>query len=111
VPASSATIRYEHTFDYCHVGAVTGGMRSRRDGLTLAQRSAVSGVGRERPVGARHCWVRGLPGSPGRWPGPAGRVGAAWRRLVRPGGVRRGRRRSGGAGLGGRRAPRAGPPV
>jgi hypothetical protein len=56
-------------------------MRSRRDGLTLAQRSAVSGVGRERPVGARHCWVSGLPGTPGRWPGLLAewaRRGGAW---------------------------------
>jgi len=44
-------------------------MTSRRDGLTLAERSALSGVGRERAAGARHCWVSGLPGDPGRWPG------------------------------------------
>ena len=45
------------------------GMTSRRDGLTLAERSALSGVGRERAAGARHCWVSGLPGDQGRWPG------------------------------------------
>jgi len=26
-------------------------------------------VRRDRAVGARHCWVSGLPGDPGRWPG------------------------------------------
>jgi hypothetical protein len=44
-------------------------MTSRRDGLTLAERSALSGVGRERAASARHCWVSGLPGDQGRWPG------------------------------------------
>ena len=36
------------------------------DSPTLAERSALSGVGRERAAGARHCWVSGLPGDPGR---------------------------------------------
>jgi len=44
-------------------------MTSKRDSLTLAERSALSGVGRERTAGARHCWVSGMPGDPGRWPG------------------------------------------
>jgi hypothetical protein len=59
----------ELVFDSWHAGAVAGGMTSRRDGLTLAERSALSGVGRERAAGARHCWVSGLPGDQGRWPG------------------------------------------
>jgi hypothetical protein len=59
----------ELVFDSWHAGAVAGGMTSRRDGLTLAERSALSGVGRERATGARHCWVSGLPGDQGRWPG------------------------------------------
>jgi hypothetical protein len=56
-------------FDSWHAGAVAGGMTSRRDGLTLAERSALSGVGRERTAAARHCWVSSLPGDQGRWPG------------------------------------------
>jgi hypothetical protein len=85
-------------------------MTSRRDGLTLAERSALSGVGRERAAGARHLLGERPAGRPGSVAGPAGRVGAARRRVVRPRGVRRGRRRPGraGRGLGARRAPRAG---
>jgi hypothetical protein len=54
----------------------------RRTGPTLADRIAASGGQggptpaaegpegrRERPVVTRHCWVSGLPGSPGRHPG------------------------------------------
>jgi hypothetical protein len=52
----------------------------RRTGPTLADRTAVSAGGsrpvaegpesaRDRPVVTRHCWVSGLPGSPGRHPG------------------------------------------
>ncbi len=53
---------------------MAGGMTpSRRDRLTLAERSARSGagdVGRvERSAGSRHCWVAGLPGQPDRYPG------------------------------------------
>ena len=59
----------ELVFDSWHAGAVAGGMTSRRDGLTLAERSALSGVGRERAAGARHRWVSGRPGDQGRWPG------------------------------------------
>lgn len=53
-----------------------------REGLTLAQRRQASSTGgdlvdpaqpdgrdRPRPVVQRHCWVEGLPDSPGRWPG------------------------------------------
>ena len=59
---------------------MAGGM-GRRSGPTLADRLAASGGGtppaadraaegrRERPVVTRHCWVSGLPGSPGRHPG------------------------------------------
>ena len=49
----------------------------RRTGPTLADRLAASARSgppapdgsRERPVVTRHCWVAGLPGSPGRFPG------------------------------------------
>ncbi len=52
----------------------------RRSGPTLADRLAASTSvappaeqgpegARDRPVVARHCWVSGLPGSPGRHPG------------------------------------------
>ena len=58
---------------------MAGGM-GRRSGPTLADRLAASTGGlpaaadgpeaaRERPVVTRHCWVAGLPGSPGRHPG------------------------------------------
>ena len=58
---------------------MAGGM-GRRTGPTLADRLAAStGTAppapetpersRERPVVTRHCWVTGLPGSPGRHPG------------------------------------------
>jgi hypothetical protein len=58
---------------------MAGGM-SRRTGPTLADRLAASAGAsrpapegpqgaRERPVVIRHCWVSGLPGSPGRYPG------------------------------------------
>lgn len=59
---------------------MTGGM-GRRNGPTLADRLATSVRSgepdpapredgeRERPVGTRHCWVAGLPDSPGRHPG------------------------------------------
>ena len=68
----------------------SGGMTPGRGGLTLAERSALAGVGtpapdpgdaatgptsgagrapRADPAGARHCWVTGLPGVPGRCPG------------------------------------------
>ncbi len=44
-------------------------MTPGRRGLSLGERAALSGIGRERPAGARHCWVSGLPDAPGRWPG------------------------------------------
>ncbi len=59
---------------------MAGGM-GRRSGPTLADRLAASSGSsesavtrapegsRERPVVTRHCWVTGLPGSPGRHPG------------------------------------------
>jgi hypothetical protein len=64
----------------CHAGVMAGGI-GRRAGPTLADRLAASAVSggpapadgaersRERPVVARHCWVVGLTGSPGRQPG------------------------------------------
>lgn len=73
----------------------SGGMTPGRGGLTLAERAALAGVGaagrdeasgaaagpgaeqdgaasqprRSEPVGGRHCWVTGLTGTAGRWPG------------------------------------------
>ena len=59
---------------------MAGGM-GRRSGPTLADRLAASTSSaappaadapepsRERPVVVRHCWVSGVPGSPGRHPG------------------------------------------
>ena len=58
---------------------MAGGM-GRRSGPTLADRLAAStrapqppsegpDAARERPVVTRHCWVAGLPDSPGRHPG------------------------------------------
>jgi len=48
----------------------------RRDGPTLAERvqapeqaEPAGEVARTRPVVRRHCWVQGLPDTPGRWPG------------------------------------------
>lgn len=47
---------------------------TRRDGPTLADRVATGGPGAADPHGPlaeprRHCWVHGLPDTPGRWPG------------------------------------------
>ena len=54
-------------------------MTSRRDSLTLAERSALSGVGRERTAGARHCWVSGLPRVGGRaWAAEWVQRGGGW---------------------------------
>ncbi len=59
---------------------MAGGM-GRRSGPTLADRLTAStrsaappategtAPSRERPVVVRHCWVSGVPGSPGRHPG------------------------------------------
>ena len=52
---------------------VAGGMK-RRDGPTLAERVAPGVCAAAGPPGPpsepqRHCWVHGLPNSPGRWPG------------------------------------------
>lgn len=47
-------------------------MNAPRDGMSLAERSALS---RTAPAhessasAARHCWVNNLPDRPGRWPG------------------------------------------
>jgi hypothetical protein len=43
-------------------------MRSER-GLTLAQRSRLSGIGQPAGVHRRHCWVTGPDEDPGPWPG------------------------------------------
>ncbi len=64
------------------LGTVAGGMTPKRDGLSLAERSALSGVdaaaydgspvpgeGPGRRPGPRHCWVSELPGAPARCPG------------------------------------------
>jgi len=68
---------------------------SRRRGPTLADRNAVGTTGevgadlelaalqdRPRPVLTRHCWVTGLPESPGRWAG----LLAEWRQDTAAGG-------------------------
>jgi len=61
---------------------MAGGMRPKRDGLTLAERSALSRAQRSEPPAVRHCWVTGLPDVPGRWPGLltewAQRDGGGW---------------------------------
>jgi hypothetical protein len=74
-------------------GRVAGGMSTPGrepggEGMTLAERSARSGLGardeqpRRSPAPqARHCWVVDAPVSPGRWPG----VLLEWRRGTRGG--------------------------
>jgi hypothetical protein len=49
---------------------MAGGMTSG-PGLTLEQRSRLSGIGERRPsrTRRRHCWVTGPTGQPGPWPG------------------------------------------
>ena len=86
----------EHMFDLCAtLGAMAGGMRSGR-GLTLAERSALSGVAPDRPAGRggrRHCWVTAPTPGQGPWPGLVldwQRTDAGWRGYVvylRPGAV------------------------
>lgn len=78
----------EHTFDFCvTLGAMAGGMRSGR-GLTLAERSALSGVAPDRPAGRggrRHCWVTAPTADQGPWPGLVldwQRTDAGWRGYV-----------------------------
>ena len=62
-------------------------MRSGR-GLTLAERSALSGVAPARPSGRwgrRHCWVAGAAPGEGPWPGLVldwQRTDAGWRGYV-----------------------------
>ena len=51
---------------------MAGAMRPGANALTLAQRSALSGVAGTAAAGAphrRHCWVAGPPEDPGPWPG------------------------------------------
>jgi hypothetical protein len=66
---------------------MAGGMRSGR-GLTLAERSALSGVVPERPpsrVRRRHCWVHAVGSGEGPWPGLVldwQRTDAGWRGYV-----------------------------
>jgi len=79
-PATRDTARSSNACSSrCHAVGMAGGM-GRRTGPTLADRLAASGgsrgpagdaadASRERPVVTRHCWVAGLPGSPGRFPG------------------------------------------
>ena len=71
-------------------------MRTGR-GLTLAERSALSGLAPTRPTGhaRRHCWVDGAARGEGPWPGLVldwQRTDAGWRGYVvylrdGPGGV------------------------
>jgi hypothetical protein len=72
---------------------MAGGMRSGR-GLSLAERSALSGVAPARPSGRwrrRHCWVAGATPGEGPWPGLLldwQRTDAGWRGyVVDPAGV------------------------
>lgn len=51
-----------------HNREMAGGMSTKRDGLSLADRRDLVGVTGPPPA-ARHCWVFGLPDAPGRWPG------------------------------------------
>ena len=51
-----------------HAACMAGGMNTRRDRLSLADRSTISGTAGPPPT-SRHCWVSGLPDAPGRWPG------------------------------------------
>jgi hypothetical protein len=62
-------------------------MGRRRDGLTLAERSRLAGVGTDaarsearpdepRRGEPRHCWVKDPPGHSGTWPG----LVVEWRR-------------------------------
>jgi hypothetical protein len=66
---------------------MAGGMRSGR-GLTLAERSALSGVVPGRPTGSagrRHCWVVATTPEHGPWPGLVldwQRTAAGWRAFV-----------------------------
>jgi hypothetical protein len=66
---------------------MAGGMRSGR-GLTLAERSALSGVVPDRSPGRsarRHCWVAGAVAGEGPWPGLVldwQRTDAGWRGYV-----------------------------
>jgi hypothetical protein len=66
---------------------MAGGMRSGR-GLTLAERSALSGVVPDRSPGRgarRHCWVGGAAPGEGPWPGLVldwQRTDAGWRGYV-----------------------------
>ena len=46
---------------------MAGGMLPSR-GLSLEQRSRLSGIGRDNPQ-RRHCWVTGPADDPGPWPG------------------------------------------
>jgi hypothetical protein len=66
---------------------MAGGMRSGR-GLTLAERSALSGVVPDHSPGRgarRHCWVAGAAVGEGPWPGLVldwQRTDAGWRGYV-----------------------------
>ncbi len=76
---------------------MAGGMLPKPGSLTLAERAELSRSSRGHPPpaqpaagtsqrddlaatataeGGRHCWVSGLPGQPGRWPG----LLVAWQR-------------------------------
>ena len=66
---------------------MAGGMRGGR-GLTLAERSVLSGLASDRPVGGagrRHCWVAASRPAQGPWPGLVldwQRTDGGWRAFV-----------------------------
>lgn len=53
------------------MGGGRGPNLAARSGLPPVQPSpdAASRADRVRPVVLRHCWVQGVPDTPGRWPG------------------------------------------
>ena len=66
-------------------GGMTGGRLPAR-GMSLAERSRLSGIaGRESAGPRRHCWVTGPDEEPGPWPGLVlqwDRTDSGWRAWV-----------------------------
>ena len=62
----------EQAFDSWHAEPMAGGMRGKHGppGLTLAERSQLSGIGAAGAASSRrHCWVVGPNDAPGPFPG------------------------------------------
>ena len=62
----------EQAFDSWHAEPMAGGMRGKHGppGLTLAERSQLSGIGAAGEASSRrHCWVVGSDDDPGPFPG------------------------------------------